>query len=67
MRLPARVRIVETGPRDGLQNEPKQAFITPHCSAVTLIVDSVAQVAGKIQRLERGEAVTGVVDLKRGY
>jgi glyoxylate/hydroxypyruvate reductase A len=44
-----------------------RVFLTPHCSAVTLIEDSVAQVAGKIQRLERGEAVTGIVDLGRGY
>ena len=44
-----------------------RVFLTPHCSAVTLIEDSVAQVAEKIARLERGEAVTGVVDLGRGY
>jgi glyoxylate/hydroxypyruvate reductase A len=44
-----------------------RVFLTPHCSAVTLIEDSVAQVAGKIRRLERGEAVTGIVDLGRGY
>ena len=44
-----------------------RVFLTPHCSAVTLIEDSVAQVAGKIRRLERGEAVTGIVDLERGY
>jgi glyoxylate/hydroxypyruvate reductase A len=47
-------------------SHPK-VFITPHCSAVTLIEDSVAQVAGKIQRLERGQAITGIVDLGRGY
>jgi hypothetical protein len=34
---------------------------------VTLVEDSVAQVAGKIQRLEHGEAVTGVVNLGRGH
>ena len=28
---------------------------------------TVAQIAGKIRRLERGEAVTGVVDPARGY
>jgi len=44
-----------------------RVFLTPHCSAVTLIEDSVAQVAGKIRQLERGEAVTGIVDLGRGY
>ena len=41
--------------------------VTPHVSAVTLIEDSVAQVAAKIRRLEAGQAVTGVVDRARGY
>lgn len=47
-------------------SHPK-VFVTPHCSAVTLVDDSVAQVAGKIRALERGEAITGVVDPGRGY
>lgn len=42
-------------------------FLTPHCSALTLVADSVAQVAEKIRRLERGEPITGVVDRERGY
>ena len=41
--------------------------ITPHVSAVTDVDASVAQVAAKIRRLERGEAVSGVVDVDRGY
>lgn len=41
--------------------------LTPHTSAVTVIEDSVAQIAAKIRRLERGEPVTGVVDRSRGY
>ncbi|SEA04763.1 glyoxylate/hydroxypyruvate reductase A [Paraburkholderia sartisoli] len=41
--------------------------ITPHISAATLREDSVVQVARKIQALMRGEPVTGVVDLVRGY
>jgi len=41
--------------------------LTPHVSAVTQVGDSIAQVAAKIRRLERGEAVTGVVDRARGY
>ena len=41
--------------------------LTPHVSAVTLVEDSVAQVAGKILQLERGESVTGIVDRARGY
>jgi glyoxylate/hydroxypyruvate reductase A len=44
-----------------------KVFITPHCSAITSIDDSVAQVAGKIDRLERGEVISGIVDLQRGY
>ena len=41
--------------------------LTPHVSAVTKIDDSIAQVAAKIRRLERGEPVTGIVDRVRGY
>jgi len=41
--------------------------VTPHVSAVTLVEDSVAQIAAKIRRLEQGLPVTGVVDRARGY
>ncbi|WP_278652603.1 2-hydroxyacid dehydrogenase [Pandoraea pnomenusa] len=41
--------------------------ITPHISAMTLRDETVAQIAGKIAALERGEAITGIVDLTRGY
>jgi glyoxylate/hydroxypyruvate reductase A len=41
--------------------------VTPHVSAVTLVEDSIAQVAAKMRRLERGQPVTGVVDPARGY
>ncbi|GIL03896.1 MAG: glyoxylate/hydroxypyruvate reductase A [Betaproteobacteria bacterium] len=44
-----------------------EILITPHISAVTELEPSVAQIAEKIARLERGEAITGVVDLRRGY
>ncbi len=53
---------------------PEHAFwhhpritITPHVAAFTVIADSVAQVAAKIRRIERGEAISGVVDRERGY
>jgi len=46
--------------------EPRIA-ITPHISALTLREDSVAQVSHKIQALLRGEPISGVVDLARGY
>jgi glyoxylate/hydroxypyruvate reductase A len=41
--------------------------ITPHTSARTLREESIAQIAGKIRALERGEPVAGVVDAQRGY
>ncbi|NUY33789.1 glyoxylate/hydroxypyruvate reductase A [Paraburkholderia sp. JPY303] len=41
--------------------------ITPHTSALTLREDSVAQVADKIGAMMRGEVVSGVVQLERGY
>ena len=41
--------------------------LTPHTSARTLRDESVAQIAGKILALERGEPIAGVVDVKRGY
>jgi glyoxylate/hydroxypyruvate reductase len=41
--------------------------VTPHTSAQTLRAESIAQIAGKIQALERGEPVAGMVDLERGY
>lgn len=41
--------------------------LTPHASARTLRDESIAQIAGKIAALQRGEAIAGVVDLGRGY
>ena len=41
--------------------------VTPHTSARTLREESIAQIAGKILALERGEPVAGVVELSRGY
>jgi len=47
-------------------NHPR-ITLTPHTSACTLLADSIAQIADKIAALERGEAVVGVVDVRRGY
>jgi glyoxylate/hydroxypyruvate reductase A len=47
-------------------NEPR-ITITPHISALTLRSESVEQVARKINALVRGESVSGVVNLERGY
>lgn len=41
--------------------------VTPHTSARTLREESIAQIAGKIEALQRGQAVAGVVDPARGY
>jgi glyoxylate/hydroxypyruvate reductase len=41
--------------------------ITPHVAGVTLPIEAVAQIVGKIRRLEQGLPVTGVVDPQRGY
>ncbi len=41
--------------------------ITPHGSARTLRGESIAQIAGKMRALARGEPVAGVVDPERGY
>ena len=44
--------------------------VTPHTSARTVRAESIAQIAGKIQALESGAAVSsiaGVVDMKKGY
>ncbi|WP_311223635.1 MULTISPECIES: glyoxylate/hydroxypyruvate reductase A [unclassified Acidovorax] len=40
---------------------------TPHTSARTLREESIAQIAGKIAALQRGEALAGTVDAARGY
>ena len=45
---------------------PKIA-VTPHTSARTLRDETIAQIAGKMRALERGEPIVGVVDLDRGY
>ena len=62
---------------DVLRQEPPPAdhpfwrhpkiVLTPHTSARTDREASVAQIAGKIRALERGEPVAGVVDRERGY
>nr|WP_295770424.1 glyoxylate/hydroxypyruvate reductase A [Rhodoferax sp.] len=41
--------------------------VTPHTSARTLRSESIAQIAGKLAALQRGEAVAGVVDRGQGY
>lgn len=44
-----------------------QITLTPHVAARTLREETVRQIAAKVRALEAGEAVSGVVDLDRGY
>jgi glyoxylate/hydroxypyruvate reductase A len=44
-----------------------QITLTPHTSARTLRTESIAQIAGKIAAMQRGEPVAGRVDPQRGY
>ena len=41
--------------------------VTPHTSARTLREETIAQIAGKLAAMERGERVAGIVDRDRGY
>ena len=41
--------------------------VTPHTSARTLRDESIAQIVGKIQALEQGRSVAGIVEPQRGY
>lgn len=41
--------------------------VTPHASARTLRRETIAQIAAKIGALQRGEAISGVVEPERGY
>jgi glyoxylate/hydroxypyruvate reductase A len=54
-------------PPDHRLRKMKGVTLTPHISAVTILDDSVAQIAGKIVKLEHGEAVDWIVDRNQGY
>jgi glyoxylate/hydroxypyruvate reductase A len=41
--------------------------LTPHVAAITLVDEAVAQIAGKIRRLEAGLTITGIVARDHGY
>lgn len=41
--------------------------ITPHVAAVTLEAEAAQQISERIQRLERGESVSGLVRRETGY
>lgn len=41
--------------------------VTPHIAGRTVLQDTVQQIVAKIQALQKGEQVTGLVDRARGY
>jgi glyoxylate/hydroxypyruvate reductase len=41
--------------------------LTPHTAARTLREESLAQIVGKIEALQRGDPINGIVDHHRGY
>ena len=47
--------------------EHPRVFMTPHIASMTVPETAVRAVVANIQRLEAGEALQHVVDLKRGY
>ena len=47
--------------------EHPRVFMTPHVASMTIPATAVRQIVANIQRLEAGEALQHVVDLKRGY
>lgn len=49
-----------------LWQEPR-VTITPHVAALTLLQESVEQIAAKIRAMQRGETVAGIVDRNKGY
>ncbi|MGL5004230.1 MAG: NAD(P)-dependent oxidoreductase, partial [Casimicrobium sp.] len=49
-----------------LWTHPK-VIVTPHIAATTPIREACAQIVDKIERMERGEVVSGIVDRNTGY
>ncbi|GAB4394130.1 MAG: glyoxylate/hydroxypyruvate reductase A [Kiloniellaceae bacterium] len=47
--------------------EHPRIFMTPHVASMTIPSSAVRSVVANIQRLEAGEALQHVVDMKRGY
>jgi glyoxylate/hydroxypyruvate reductase A len=54
-------------PADHVFWQHPKITVTPHTSARTLREESIAQIVGKIQALQRGEPINGVVEHQRGY
>jgi len=58
---------IEPLPADHPFWQHPKVTITPHTSARTLRSESIAQIAAKMAAMQRGETLSGVVDVGRGY
>ena len=54
-------------PPDHAFRSRPQITLTPHISAQTQMGETIAQIARKIAALQRGEPITGVVDMAKAY
>ena len=54
-------------PRDHPVWTQTRVIVTPHIAATTPIKDACAQIVAKISAMDRGEAVSGIVDPNVGY
>ncbi len=54
-------------PKDHAYWRLPNVIVTPHIAATTPIRDACAQIVAKISAMERGEAVSGIVDPNIGY
>lgn len=45
----------------------KKITITPHAAGYSLLDETAAQIAGKIRALEKGQTITGIVDINKQY
>jgi glyoxylate/hydroxypyruvate reductase A len=61
------VTATEPLPQDNKLWLAPNVTITPHIAAATILPLAAQQVARKIQALEQGQSITGVVDAALGY
>jgi len=54
-------------PADHLYWRHPRVTVTPHIAGRTMLQDTVQQIVAKIQALEKGAPIVGVVDRARGY